>query len=366
LHPNVTHPPEEFPVFDAKSILEQIVKGAQAQSAAPAGGGGGLGDILGQVLKGAGGAGGASAGGGLGDILSQLQAKLGQAGAGGAAAAPADKGQASGGLGDILGQLQAKLGQGTGGMGGLADVLGQVLSQATSGVKEGAGRLDSATGASEALGKATGQSPADILAKLQELTKQNPMAAGTAMGGLGGLVLGTHAGRAVAGHAVKLGALALIGGLAYKAFENYQAGKPLINVHTEPEAAPAGSGFESAAVTHDAAALYIRAMVAAAAADGRIDDDEQTKIIGSLKQAGLDAEAEEFLANELNNPASVEDLAAAASTPEQAVQVYTAARIAINPDSPAEKQFLAALASALGIDGKLAQHIDATTRAAGA
>jgi uncharacterized membrane protein YebE (DUF533 family) len=54
------------------------------------------------------------------------------------------------------------------------------------------------------------------------------------------------------------------------------------------------------------------------------------------------------------------------TTPEEAVQLYTAARIAVEPDSAAEKQFLTALAGALGIDAKLAAHIDATTHSAAA
>ena len=214
-------------MFDAKSILEAIVRGAAPQAAPQqSGGGGGLGDILGKVLQGGGGqggglgdilgqlqkqlgqqAGGAQAqggGGGLGDILGQLQQKMGQAGH----SANAGTSGGAGGLGDILAQLQAKLGQGAGAAGGLGDILGQVLGQATSGVREGAGRLDHATGASEKIGQAVGQSPADILAKLQELVKQNPMAAGTAMGGAGGLVLGTQTGRAVAASVAKVGALA--------------------------------------------------------------------------------------------------------------------------------------------------------------
>ena len=380
-------------MFDAKSLLESLARGAGQAPAQQSGGLGGLADILGQVLQGAGGSSagaqqgggggladilgqlqrglaqqggsGASQGGGLGDILGQLQKSLGQAGHNNAAEAPhagGGGGGGGGGLGDILGQLQSKMGQAGAGAGGLADILKQVLSQAGEGVKEGAGRLDHATGASDALGKATGQSPADILAKLQELARQNPMATGTAMGGLGGLVLGTKTGRAMAASVAKVGALALIGGLAYKSFQNYQAGRPLVAGMSAPEAAPQGSGFEPAAVTNEAATLYIRAMIAAAAADGRIDDAEQARIIGSLKQAGLDDGAEEFLAHELNNPASVEDLAAGISSPEEAIQLYTAARIAIEPDARGEQQFLANLAAALGIDAKLAQHIEASAR----
>jgi uncharacterized membrane protein YebE (DUF533 family) len=406
-------------MFDAKSILEGLVRGAAPQSPTSkgAGQGGGIGDILGQILGGGqqsgstggnGGLGGglgdilgqigkmtnpgggatprggqtdsgqtASGGGGLADILAEVQRQLGQGGQGGGTAQPGPRHatdaphDGGGGLGDVLGQLKGALGKaggaGAAGGGGIADILGQILAQATSGAKEGASRIGEATGAKDALGRATGgQSPEELLEKLKGLVRDNPVAATGAAGGLGGLVLGTQTGRSLAGSAARLGALALIGGLAYKAFQNYQDGKPLIAGAVPAEVAPNGSGFEPAAVTNETAALYIRTMIAAAAADGRIDDAEQAKIIGGLKQAGVDAEAEEFLANALNNPASVEDLAAQVTTAEEAVQLYTAARMAIEPDTRGEQQFLGALATALGIEPKLAAHIDATTRSAAA
>ena len=112
----------------------------------------------------------------------------------------------------------------------IVDVLRQVLGQATSGVREGAGRLDECTGASnrarDAIGQATGQSPDELIAKLKELIASNQLGAGAALGGLGALILGTGTGRSLAGSAVKLGGLALIGGLAYKAYQNYQQGLP--------------------------------------------------------------------------------------------------------------------------------------------
>lgn len=411
-------------MFDAKSILDSLVRGAAPQTSGAQGGqGGGLADILGQILGGGQGSGqGGAAGGGLGDILSEigkmtnpggqtrggqatggrapgsqagdshasdseggggladifseLQKQLGQAGSSssspsqsrGAVESPGAS-QGDGGFGDILGQPKDALGNAGGasaGGGSIIDVLGKVLGQAASGTKEGATRIGEATGANDALDKITGgKSAGDLLDQLRQIVRDNPLASAGAAGGLGGLVLGTRAGRAVAGQAARLGALALIGGLAYKAYQNYQAGKPLITGLEATAAAPQGSGFEPGAITNDSAALYIRAMIAAAAADGRVDDAEQQKIIGGLKQAGVDAEAEEFLANELNNPATAEQLAQAVTSPEEAVQVYTAARLAIEPDSQGEAAFLARLASLLGIDPQLAAHIDATTRAAG-
>ena len=125
--------------------------------------------------------------------------------------------------------------------------------------------------------------------------------------GVGAVVLGTRTGRGMLGSAARLGALALIGGLAYKAYQNYAAGRPLITGGDSQAlvAAPAGSGFEPQAVSNETALLYIRAMIAAAAADGRIDENEQQKLIGSLQQAGLDDEAHAFLQQELQSPASI-------------------------------------------------------------
>lgn len=381
-------------MFDAKSILEALVNGAGPRQPAQAAGGGGLGDLLGQLAKAAQGGNAAPAQaqhadsgmGGLGDLLGKL---MPQAGTASTQAAPSEGGL-GGGLGELLGKLQQQAGgAASAGAGGLGDILGKlqqqasgaannagvgggnlmdiltkVLGQATEGAREGAGRIGAATGASDALGKAMGgASGDDILAKLKELVAQNQLAAGAAAGGLGAVVLGTHAGRSIAVSAAKIGALALIGGLAYKALLNYQNGQPLITgAHSVTEAAPQGSGFEPAAVTNDSAVLYIRAMIAAAAADGRIDQAEMANIMGGLKQGGLEANAEEFLAAEFNAPASIDDLAAACQSPEQAVQVYTAARLAISPDSQAEAAFLAGLAERLGVDATLASHIDSATR----
>ncbi len=386
-------------MFDAKSLIEMMVRGAapQAQRSAPSEASGGLGDLLGQLgrmlpQQGAS-QGGAeptgrvsadarSAGPNLEDLLRQMTGGAGQQSDAPSSdtrrqlnerdAAPSAGGMGS--LGDILGKLQEQLGQGgrsgpgaspsAAGGGNIMDILGQVLGQATAGVKDGAGKIGAATGANDALGRMTGGVGVDdMMAKLKDLMAQNQFGAGAAAGGLGAVILGTQTGRSVAASAAKIGALALIGGLAFKAYQNYQTGRPLISAdHDIASAAPNGSGFEPDAVTNEAAILYIRAMIAAASADGRVDQAEMTGIMGSLKQAGFDAAAEEFLANELNNPATIDTLVESCASGEQAVQVYTAARIGISPDSRAEQAFLAELASKLGIAPELAAHIDAAAR----
>jgi uncharacterized membrane protein YebE (DUF533 family) len=382
-------------MFDARSLLDALMRGAgpspqatpaQAQQAP---GGGGLGDLLEQLARnlgqqgqtgGAGSAGTTAPAGGMGSLQDLLRNLSGQTAsapqaapggpssqAGAGSGGPADAGS----LSDILGNLQKQLG-GAGGPGGgnLMDILGQVFGQATTGVKEGAQRFDEATGASgrarDAIGQATGKSPEDLFNQLKDLINNNRAAAGAAAGGIGAVVLGTQAGRALAGSALRLGALALIGGLAYKAVQNYQQGKPLIGPgqNLGLTEAPRGSGFEAGAVTHDSALLYIRGMIAAAAADGRIDANEQQKIMGGLQQAGIGADAQEFLANELNHPASATELASAVNSDQEAVQLFTAARIAVDVDNQEEHAFLVSLAQKLKMDGKLVAHIDAAARAA--
>ena len=374
-------------MFDAKSILDALVRGGAPADPPRAAQGAGSADHilseLGRMLGPQAGAGGEQGGGGLADILRQMVPQE-PAGRSHAQGEPAPGGSAgAGGLGEILGRLQEQLGGGAGsqqggasGQGGhaggsLMDILGQVLGQATQGVKEGAQRVDDATGASghmrDAVGKATGQSPDELLAQLKDLIAKNQLGVGAAAGGLGAVLLGTRTGRSITGKALKIGGLALIGGLAYKALQNYQAGRPLVGGGQDGDVAraPAGTGFEPAAVTNDAATLYIRAMIAAAAADGRLDDAEQQKILGNLKQAGLERGAEDFLAAELNSPATVIDLARSVNSEQEAIQLYTAARIAIDLDAQEEHDFLAALARELALDGNLVAHIDATARATG-
>ncbi len=206
----------------------------------------------------------------------------------------------------------------------------------------------------------------DLLERVKELVGNNKTAAGAIVGGLGGLLLGTKTGRSLVGRAARLGGLALIGTLAYKAYKNYQQDAPSQGGQGDddrfgvPELPPEGSGYEADAMTNDDAALFIRTMVAAAASDGQIDRQEQRTILGNLEQAGMDGEAMDFLASEFNDPASIEDIIDSVRSQEQAVKVYTAARIAIEPDTQDEQRFLSSLSRQLGLDSALAAQIDET------
>jgi uncharacterized membrane protein YebE (DUF533 family) len=276
----------------------------------------------------------------------------------------------SGGLGGMLGglmnQAQQGAGQAQGAAGGLAGMVGSVLSQATQGLQQGGRDLNQASGGvgdklAGMAGQATGgRSPQDLLQQAKDMIANNPGLAAAVATGLGGLVIGTRSGRGLATGAAKLGGLALIGGLAYSAYQNYQNGKPLISQGQQVHAAPQGSGFaEGDGDDQNRALLMLRAMIAAAAADGEIDNAERNRIFGNLKQAGLADEAAAYIEDEFNNPLDAAGLAQLSDTAESAAQIYTAARLAIDPDTGEEQAFLSDLAGALQLEADLVAHIDA-------
>jgi uncharacterized membrane protein YebE (DUF533 family) len=109
----------------------------------------------------------------------------------------------------------------------------------------------------------------------------------------------------------------------------------------------------------------VRIMIAAARADGHIDDSERAAILGKLKTSGMNEEVQSFIDHEISNPVDLDGLVASAVSEEQKVELYTAARLTIAPDSRAERGFLDMLAGRLGLADALIDHIDATVKGVG-
>ena len=126
---------------------------------------------------------------------------------------------------------------------------------------------------------------------------------------------------------------------------------------------PETSRFHPVSQTEDDALLFLRTMVAAAAADGHIDQAERARIVKGLTEAGIDPESSHWLENEMASPADVDELAESVNDPEMAAQVYAAARIAIDPDTIQEREFLHQLADALDLDPEVRAQIDETAGA---
>lgn len=201
--------------------------------------------------------------------------------------------------------------------------------------------------------------------KAVQMAKDNPMKAGA----LAAVLLGTGPGRKLAGSALKMGGMAAIAGLAYKAYQDYQSGKQpgaaQGQAKVEPELLPppTDTPFDPAQAPQgeaEFALVIVRAMIAAARADGHIDEAERRKIADKLKLSGVGSEAEQFLLAELERPVDVDALIAAAKTDAQKVELYTASRLAIEPETRAERGYLDMLAGRLKLPDPLVDHIEAT------
>jgi uncharacterized membrane protein YebE (DUF533 family) len=168
-----------------------------------------------------------------------------------------------------------------------------------------------------------------------------------AIGGLGALAgafLG--GGRRSLGGAVGGGLMALLGAMAFQALRNRSG---------QGTAVPMGLAVPQTAAQkaelEQNTGLVLRAMVNAAKADGTIDRGEIERLMGKARESGVDAEAQQFLQNAMGRPMETDDLIAAArGKPELAAQLYAASLLAIEVDTPAEKEYLESLARGLGLE----------------
>jgi uncharacterized membrane protein YebE (DUF533 family) len=109
------------------------------------------------------------------------------------------------------------------------------------------------------------------------------------------------------------------------------------------------------------AMLLIRAMIAAANADGQITPDERQRITSKIEQAGAGPEERAVLARELESPRSADQIVREVKDQGTAIQVYLASRLAMNPDTAAERAYLDFLAARLNIPADRLTQLNAAT-----
>jgi uncharacterized membrane protein YebE (DUF533 family) len=172
--------------------------------------------------------------------------------------------------------------------------------------------------------------------------------------------------------------LASLGYLAYRAYRDHQAKTGAVEGGSadsgsawssmrEGIAGALGGGIEHpveemeppAEVDDPHALLLIRAMVAAANADGHISAEERQRIFAQLDEVGAGTEERELLEREIARPRSVDELVREVHDEETAEQVYLASRVALHSDSPAEKAYLQYLAARLDLPQERVAELDA-------
>lgn len=94
--------------------------------------------------------------------------------------------------------------------------------------------------------------------------------------------------------------------------------------------------------------LLIRAMIAAAHADGAFDADEEARIRKAMELVGLDASGDSaFLDGAMAEPAPLEALLRQVQNPQTAMRVYAAAVMAVDKHRRVNRSFLQYLADRL-------------------
>ncbi len=190
-------------------------------------------------------------------------------------------------------------------------------------------------------------------------------ATGAAVGGIAAMLLGSKGVRKLGGSVLRYGGAAVIGGLAYKAWQDWQARKeasPAAQPAEPPALPPSGGPFDLSAQRsgdgNDARLAVMRAMIAAAKVDGHIDADERRVLFERIAALSLDAEEKAFLMDELARPLDVAAIAALASSREQAAEIWLASRMVIGPEDPREKAYLEELARRLELPSDLIAHLN--------
>lgn len=126
-----------------------------------------------------------------------------------------------------------------------------------------------------------------------------------------------------------------------------------------------GADDYAAPLGEERARILITAMVSAAKADGTIDPEERARILGRLAERGAGEAERTFLEEEMARPLDMERLISQVHDPVLAAEVDTASLLAIDPDTPAEKAYLAMLAARLNLDPGVIRELESRLDAAG-
>lgn len=183
---------------------------------------------------------------------------------------------------------------------------------------------------------------------------------GGILGGLGGLLGATPGARPAQGRAggmnyAALASLGMAAFQAYQAWQRQQADAPQQALQTVDQLDGPAAEAHSHAV--------LRALIAAAKADGHIDAHEQQLISTELGRHTADPQLQQWLDAEVTKPLDAADFAEFARDPAVAAEVYLASVMMVDDQQGAERDYLDELAGQLKIDPQLQLHLEQTARA---
>lgn len=180
--------------------------------------------------------------------------------------------------------------------------------------------------------------------------KTGAIAAGTLA-----LLLGTKAGRKLSGAALKIGSVAAVGGIAWKAWQNWQ--QKTGSAEETPKALPVDQLTGEEAETRSQ--ILIKAMIAAAKADGRLDDAEIAAINEQIQKLELGDDISDVLKAGVVSPLSAGAVAKMADGDKAiATEIYIISMLVTDSNNPDESRYMDALAKALELPVELIRELE--------
>lgn len=183
------------------------------------------------------------------------------------------------------------------------------------------------------------------------------LASGAAAGGIMALLVNNKSARKFAGTAATYGGAAVLGGLAYKAFQNWQQNSTSAVGSQHEQLIDADAFNSNDTIPAEFQLTLIKAMIMAAKADGHIDSKEQQRIFQSVEQMDIPQETKGMLFNLVNQDITIAEITQGISSIEQKSEVYLASCLVIDPDHQDEQAHLEQIATALGLPESLCRQL---------
>ncbi|AYF88883.1 MULTISPECIES: tellurite resistance TerB family protein [unclassified Pseudomonas] len=171
---------------------------------------------------------------------------------------------------------------------------------------------------------------------------------------MGGGSMGSGGGRA---GGMNYAALASLGMMAFQAYQSWQRQQS-----SAPQQAISTVDQLSGAEADDHSLAILRALIAAAKADGRIDEQEKQTIYAEISRHTDDPQLQEWLDQEVRSPLDAADVAQSATDPGMAAEMYLASVMLVDDQQAAERSYLDELAYQLKLDPDLQAHLEQQAR----
>jgi uncharacterized membrane protein YebE (DUF533 family) len=214
----------------------------------------------------------------------------------------------------------------------------------TRGYRAGPGLGSPLSGLGGGLGK--GALASGALGMLMGSRRMSSMGTLGRMGSMGGTGMSTG---------LKYGGLAALGMLAYHAYSDYQKQNAASAPQAPPRTVDRLTGDEAESHSH----AILKALVAAAKADGHVDERERQLIDEELGKLADDATLRDWLRAELNKPLDPAEVASASKSPEMASEMYLVSLMMIDEQNYMERAYLDELARNLKLEPSLRASLEA-------